>query len=55
MNIPDLIFENLAIFDADADPEFGIRNLVSPGSGIRDEKSRIRDKHPGSAIQVKQI
>jgi hypothetical protein len=24
-----------------------IRNLVNPGSGIRDGKNRIRDKHPG--------
>ncbi len=26
-----------------------IRDLVNSGSGIRDEKSPIRDKHPGSA------
>jgi hypothetical protein len=37
MNIRDLIFENHVFFDADVDPEFGIRNLLSPdpGSGMK--------------------
>jgi hypothetical protein len=26
-----------------------IRDLVNPGSGIRDGKNQIQDKHPGSA------
>jgi hypothetical protein len=29
-----------------------IRDLVNPGSGIRDRKSRIRDKHPESAVDT---
>jgi hypothetical protein len=34
----------LKLFDADADP--GILLTLDPGSGM--EKTRIRDKHPGS-------
>jgi hypothetical protein len=55
MNIPDLIFENLvSVFGLkifkfiDADPD--------PGScqpWIQDGKSRILNKHPGSATQEK--
>jgi hypothetical protein len=33
----------LKFFDADPDP-----GSVNPGSGIRDGKSQIRDKHPES-------
>jgi hypothetical protein len=58
MNIPDHIFESLeTIFWVkklkffDADP--GSENLFDPGSGI--EKSRIRDKHPGSATLEKKL
>jgi hypothetical protein len=29
-----------------------IRNLFDPGSGIRDGKIRIRDKHPKSGINI---
>jgi hypothetical protein len=47
MNIPDLIFENLlSVFWV---TKIRIRDLVNPGSRIRDGKSRIRDKQPGSA------
>jgi hypothetical protein len=44
MNTPELIFELkiLQFFDAGT----GSRDLVNPGSGIRDGKYRIRDKHP---------
>jgi hypothetical protein len=31
----------------------GIRNIFNPGSGIRDGKIRIGDKHPGSATLVR--
>jgi hypothetical protein len=37
----------LNFFDADT-----VRDLVNPKSGIRDEKSRIRDKNPRSATLV---
>ncbi len=49
---PDLIFEwvkNTSILWCGSGT--GIRDLVNPGSGIRDVKNRIRDpdKHPGYA------
>jgi hypothetical protein len=58
MNILDHISESLEtifsvkklkFFDADADPNLGYGNLLDSGSGIRDGKIRIKDKHPGSA------
>jgi hypothetical protein len=53
MNIPDSISENLeTIFwvkKTYSNSLMRIRNLFDPGSGIRDVKIRIRDKHPGSA------
>jgi hypothetical protein len=39
----------LKFFDMDPDPGSWIRNLFDPGSGIRNGKVRIRDKHPGPA------
>jgi hypothetical protein len=49
MHIPDLIFENLVsafwvkIFTVNSFMRIRIRDLVNPGSGIRDGKSRIRN------------
>jgi hypothetical protein len=52
MNIRDPISESLEtiywvkilkFFDADADLDPGSGNLFYPGSGIRDDKIRIRD------------
>ncbi len=66
MNNPDHIFLSLeTIFLLffgvkilkffDEDPGFGIREVDSsdPGSGM--EKSRIRDKHPGSATLIRTL
>ncbi len=57
---PDLIFENLAsVFGVENTKtslmQVPIRDLVNPGSWIRDGKSRIRDKHSGSATMPKLI
>jgi hypothetical protein len=49
MNIPDHISESLKTIFRLNILKFGIRNLFDPGSGIRDGKIRIRDKHSGSA------
>ncbi len=54
MNIPDYISESLeTIFwvknIGTSLMRMRIRNLFDPGSGIRDGKIGIRDKHPGSA------
>jgi hypothetical protein len=49
INIPDLVFENLVsafwvkIFTVNSFMRIRIRDLVNPGSGIRDGKSRIRN------------
>jgi hypothetical protein len=53
-NIPDHIFESLeTIFWIKSNSILCcgslIRNLFDPGSGIRNGRIRIRDKHPGSA------
>jgi hypothetical protein len=65
MNILNLIFENLDISFSflgskysnsslqmpDADP--GIQDLLNPGYGMgKAWKSQIREKHPGSAINI---
>jgi hypothetical protein len=60
MNIPDHISESfetifwvkiLKFFDADEDADPGIFLTLDPGSGMG--KTRIRDKHPGSAQNCK--
>ena len=54
MNTPDHIFwVKLKILKfIKKKKRFRIRDLFDPGSGIRDGKVRIRDKHPGSATLV---
>jgi hypothetical protein len=50
MNIPGHISESLeAIFGLKMLKLMRIRNPFYPGTGIRDGKIQIRDKHPGSA------
>jgi hypothetical protein len=50
----------LIFFDADPGSGMekfrsGIRDGEKIGSGFRDGKSRIRDKHPGSAILLQKL
>jgi hypothetical protein len=56
MNIPEYFSESLqtvfSVKNRYLNSLMRIRNLFDPGSGIRDGKIRIRDKHPGSATPI---